>query len=235
MLPQGCTDIHGHGRCQHTTGSRLVTSTPRDAPPGGRESGRRGDQRLATIGGDPSPRLVRRPRAEQVGVELELATADAILFVRVAGTLSSMQSIRDALLDVLCQGTWEQIADDHRRVQLVWREDLGPRSGKPRYVKKVLAELGDAEVIALAQRCVEAFSERAGITVQNALWDHEAGGRLEISVITRRKLCAWFEGKRLHPEEGATMFLARFAIAARGIPNIDYDEGGRLFAHPPHV
>ncbi|HUQ03705.1 MAG TPA: hypothetical protein VM261_14510, partial [Kofleriaceae bacterium] len=71
------------------------------------------------------------------------------------------------LVSVLSVGTWAEIKADHHRVQLDWREDLNPGSGKPKYVREVLEALDDATIVALAHRCVGEFPERAAITLQN--------------------------------------------------------------------
>jgi hypothetical protein len=49
-----------------------------------------------------------------------------------------VQQLREALVPLLSEGTWNQIEDNHRKVGLTWRPDLEPGSGKPKYVKRVL-------------------------------------------------------------------------------------------------
>jgi very-short-patch-repair endonuclease len=136
--------------------------------------------------------------------------------------------IREALVPVLTVGSWDAIEEDHARVKLPWREDLKPGWGKPKYVKAVLVKIDDATLLDVARRCIDAFPDRAAITVQNALWNHEAGGKISLTVITRRALAAWLDGRRLDPGEDPTTFIGRFGIAALQPFDVSYGASGRL-------
>jgi hypothetical protein len=122
--------------------------------------------------------------------------------------------IREALINVLSQGNWDQIEVDHTRVELAWRPDLKPGWGKPQYVGRVLAEVNDDYVVELARRCLQAFPDRAHPTLQDALWTLEAGGERRLSDLTRRALVDSMDGHRIHPELAPTQFLNKFARAS---------------------
>lgn len=77
--------------------------------------------------------------------------------------------LRGALVTALTEGSWSQIADDHGRVGLAWRDDLKPGWGKPKYVERVLEDLPDQEVIALGRRTAERFSRPTSATLNDAL------------------------------------------------------------------
>jgi hypothetical protein len=62
-----------------------------------------------------------------------------------------VRALRAALAATLEVGSWKQIKDDHQKVGLPWRADLEPGNGKWKYVARVLEELPDAEVIAVAR------------------------------------------------------------------------------------
>lgn len=63
--------------------------------------------------------------------------------------------LRAALVPPLIDGRWSQIEENHRRLGLSWRPDFAPGWGKPKYVERVLEELGEEDVVALARRGLE--------------------------------------------------------------------------------
>jgi very-short-patch-repair endonuclease len=122
-----------------------------------------------------------------------------------------LERIREALADVLAEGTWNEIEQNHRRVSLPWRPDLEPGSGKPKYLQKVLFELSDDDLVGLAQRCLETFPEQSGHRLQDALWWFEAEGVARLSGVTRQALAKAVDGRRLHPELAPYEVMGRFS------------------------
>lgn len=122
-----------------------------------------------------------------------------------------VRRLREALLAVLTEGGWKQIEDDHRKVELPWRLELGPGSGKPRYVGRVLDELHDEEVIAVARRALDRLTDRPLLDVEDALFWIDADGVAGISEVTRIALANALDGRRLHPSENPVDVLGRFA------------------------
>jgi very-short-patch-repair endonuclease len=144
-------------------------------------------------------------------------------------TLDLVQPIRTALIDVLSQGTWCDIQADHERVALAWRDDLSPGSGKPKYVGRVLAQVGDDDVVALARRCLHTLPDRSEPVVQDALWAYEADGVQRLSAITRRAIVDDLKGRRMHADHTPTEFLSRFARPhGHGVAAFEYVEDGSL-------
>ena len=140
-----------------------------------------------------------------------------------------LHTVREALVDVLSQGNWEEIEDDHTRAGLGWRDDLSPGWGKPKYVRKVLADVDDVEVVALADRCLRLFPERAKPTLEDALWHQQAGGVLQLSAITRRAIVDDLDGLHLHPDERPVDFLHRHARpSGYGVADFRYLADGTL-------
>lgn len=133
-----------------------------------------------------------------------------------------LHAVREALVEVLSQGTWEDIQHDHTRAGLGWRDDLSPGWGKPKYVKSVLADVDDAEVVALANRCLYLFPERANPILEDALWHQQSGGVIQLSAITRRAIVDDLDGLRLHPDEGPVDFLHQYAGTAGGLGIADF-------------
>ena len=143
--------------------------------------------------------------------------------------------LREVLVAALSQGTWTEIKADHARVKLGWREDLEPGWGKPKYVRAVLAELDDSEVVALGDRCLRAFPGRTAIRLQDALWWIECRGVSRVTPITRRALADAMDGHRLHPDLSPGEFLAQHAAPIGswgGVPEAGYAADGTL-TRPP--
>jgi very-short-patch-repair endonuclease len=139
-----------------------------------------------------------------------------------------VQRLRGALLPVLTEGSWNSIEDDHRKVGLPWRLELKPGWGKPKYVERVLEDLPDDEVIALARRARERLSDRSLLDVEDALLWIEVNGVKAVSDVTRQLLANELDGLRLHPNEGPRDVLGRFARAETGSPSFEYDQNGVL-------
>ncbi len=114
-----------------------------------------------------------------------------------------LEHLRSALVDLLSQGTWQDIQQDHDRIGLAWREDFEPGWGKPKYVDRVLRDLSDDEVLAVAEHSLSTFDNRSLISVQDAVWSLEARGERALSPITRTAFAAALDGHRLHPREDA--------------------------------
>lgn len=138
--------------------------------------------------------------------------------------------LRSAVVDILSQGTWEAIRADHGRVQLGWREDLGPGWGKGKYVKAVVETLGEDELVALGERCRDAFPERA-LALQNALWWLDAKGVATVTEVTRLALADAFDGRVLHPREALGEWLQQFG-GGLNVPSVGYTAEGQLWAEP---
>lgn len=137
--------------------------------------------------------------------------------------------LRAALVPVLTEGNWNQIEDDHRRVGLPWREDLKPRWGKPKYVERVLDDVQDDEVIALARRALEQFPERCAFDVEDALLWIDSDGIQRITEVTRLSISNTLEGRRLHPRESPSEVLDRFARSSSWY-RFEYSVDGALLA-----
>jgi hypothetical protein len=143
-----------------------------------------------------------------------------------------MGAVRAALVDLLTQGPWDAIESDHGRVGLAWRPDLQPGWGKPKYVKAVLSELGDADVVALARRCMDVLTDRSRAALQDALWWLDAGGVAVVSEITRRTIAHELEGRVMTRDEDPAAFLSRVADRSRGwtsLPTLTYGDDGLLY------
>jgi very-short-patch-repair endonuclease len=146
-----------------------------------------------------------------------------------------LRRLRESLTPVLVTGSWQDIRAAHDRVGLTWREDLNPGFGKPRYVERVLAEIPDDEIAALARRCLDAFPGLAEPTVQDALWWYEAEGERRVSVITRRAIVDAFDGHALHADHDPAALLHRFARpVGEGIATYVYLTDGRLGRREDH-
>ncbi len=121
------------------------------------------------------------------------------------------ERLRDALVEMLSVGTWDEIQQDHERVGLSWREDLEPGWGKPKYVGRVLRDLADSDVLAIARRALDVLGDRSLIRLQDAVWWVEAEGRSSLSTVTRRKVATILDGHRFDPRLDAEAFLSGFA------------------------
>lgn len=146
-----------------------------------------------------------------------------------------VQQLRGLLVPVLIEGSWDQIERDHRKVGLTWREDLEPGYGKPRYVARVLEELADDDVVALARRTLDCFPERSVPELENALWWFDAKGVAEVTEVTRMALARALVGRRLHPGEGPNELLGRFASAKGVVPRFEYTRGNDLVETGPAI
>lgn len=138
------------------------------------------------------------------------------------------KNISNALIELLTEGSWEQIAQTHQDVGLDWRDDLKPGWGKPKYVERVLRELAPAEILVLAQRCLKYFPEHNTKDLQDALWHHEANDTLKLSIITRQKLADELDGKRLDPQNLPDHFLLQFSKQSKQLGYIEYDDSNNL-------
>lgn len=128
--------------------------------------------------------------------------------------MATLEVLRESLVPLLSEGTWSVISETHKKVELGWREDLNPGSGKPRYTRAVLVDLDDQEIMALAKRCIERLSKEATVGLQNTLWAYEAKGSIAISEITRISLAKMLDGHVMHPraKDDPHAFLKRFAV-----------------------
>lgn len=137
------------------------------------------------------------------------------------------QNLRAALVHPLSNGSWKAIEDDHHKVDLVWRADLEPGWGKPRYVERVLNDLPDDDVVALGQRVLERLADRPLLAVEDALMWIAASGVAKVSEITRLALASALDGQRIHPVEAPNVVLGRFALASSpAAPSFEYGDAG---------
>lgn len=140
-------------------------------------------------------------------------------------------SLREALVELLSDGTWEGIQRDHRQVGLPWRTDLNPGSGKSRYARAVLDGLSAEDVLALGRRSAEAFKDRPCSAVQNALWWIEARGTALLTEVTRRAIAASLDGRAMTPGSNPGELLK--AVASwpqhRSAPMFTYRDDGGLY------
>lgn len=139
-----------------------------------------------------------------------------------------VHGLREVLVPVLTEGSWQQIEDDHRRVALAWRNDLEPGWGKPKYVKRVLEDLPDEEVVAVARRALDRFPERCLFAVEDALLWIDSNGIARISEVTRLHLARALEGRRLHPSESPSNVLGKFARVRDGL-RFESAEDGNIY------
>lgn len=147
-------------------------------------------------------------------------------------TTNHLESLKSSLVDVLTVGSWKNIEIDHEKVQLVWRPELSPGFGKPKYVEAVLRGLAESEIIALARRCLTTFPDRSAFGVEDALWWIEAGGQSSLSEVTRLGIADGLDGRRMHPQQDPCSFLGGFARhlgSGFGPPTVGYARDGRLF------
>lgn len=147
--------------------------------------------------------------------------------------MSLAENVRTALIPLLSCGSWSEIELLHQKVQLGWRQDLEPGWGKPRYVERVLAELGDDEVIDLARRCVGFFPTGETLALQDSIWWFEADGRAEVSELTRLTLADSLDGRVMHARDNPNDFVSKYASPASGgtgSVRAEYGSDGRLYA-----
>lgn len=140
-------------------------------------------------------------------------------------------SLREAIVDLLSHGTWEDIERDHRRVGLSWRADLNPGWGKLKYVRRVLDDLSPEEVVALARRCTAVLTDRPRFAVENALWWIEARGTVLLTELTRRGIAGSLDGHAIIHGLDPGEFLKSFAEwpEYKPAPNVAYGDDGRLY------
>jgi hypothetical protein len=144
-----------------------------------------------------------------------------------------VQGLRAALEGVLACGTWKEIEDTFRRVDLQWRPDLNPGSGKPSYAERVLRELNEPELVTLAKRVIDRTEPGGTVrSVEDALWWIEDGITQRISEVTRGYLADAFDEHVLSPHETFDAFVKRLSgIAAQGSAfsgRFTYNEDRRL-------
>jgi hypothetical protein len=146
------------------------------------------------------------------------------------------ERLRDALVEVLSVGTWDEIRRDHERVDLTWREDLEPGWGKPKYVDRVLRDLADSDVLSIARRALDVLGDRSLIPLQDAVWWVEAEGVSSLSTVTRRAVATILDGHRLHPRLDAEAFVSRLAQRdPQCSPTFTYGDGNQLMAEDSGV
>ncbi|MBE7451453.1 MAG: hypothetical protein HS111_21910 [Kofleriaceae bacterium] len=140
-----------------------------------------------------------------------------------------MQDLRRALVSMLSTGTWSDIKRTHARVNLEWREDLQPGSGKPAYATRVLDALDEPATLALATRCVKELADQGGIIeLQNALWHHESSGRIDLTPVTRQAFADLLDRRGLPGVQSVTAFLEQFATPQLLGAEATYDGKRRL-------
>jgi hypothetical protein len=147
------------------------------------------------------------------------------------GRSTLLGSVKDALVDLLTQGSWSTIKTDHARVGLAWRPELGTGWGKPKYVRAVLDALSDADISALAARSMEKLTDRRRTALQDALWWLEANGHAEVTEITRRRLARELDGRVMVRDQSPWAFMARCAEAPDewSAPSLAYGTDGYLY------
>ena len=140
-------------------------------------------------------------------------------------------ALRDALVALLSQGTWKTIEADHRRVGLGWRPELEPGFGKPKYVRGVLADIAEDDLVALGRRCLDLITERSRAAVQDAIWWLDANGIASVSEITRRAIARMLEGHIMVMDESPGSFIAKCAGVSPSwtAPAVAYGDDGGLY------
>lgn len=185
-----------------------------------------------------SPLCSFRATVTRGRVILDGAQREVVVLRSFSGTTPNsglVQQLRDALVLRLSQGTWKEIEEDHAKVELSWRLDLGPGSGKPKYVERVLNELPDHDIIALGRRTLARLHGPYLLDVEDALYWLDANGVAHISEVTRIALARAFDGWRLHPTEGPRDFLSRFASGSTDMSRFEYASSGELVEMYPDI
>lgn len=141
----------------------------------------------------------------------------------MARTEELYAALKSTLVNVLTVGTWDRIANDHRRVGLEWRPEYEPGWGKPKYVIRVLDDLDRPGLVALGQRCLDVLTDRPRAALQDAMWWIETEGTAAVSEITRREIARALDGRLMNPEEGPHEFIAR--ITGRSVELHEYHDG----------
>ncbi|MFP2904088.1 hypothetical protein ACLESD_03240 [Pyxidicoccus sp. 3LFB2] len=131
--------------------------------------------------------------------------------------MSPIEELRTAIASILEEGSWAVIEQRFATVGLAWREDLKPGWGKSKYIQPVLRDLQDNELIDLGKRCVTNLPPDGRTRrIEDMIWWIEAGGRQEISEVTRLNLAQAFDGKILSPLHDTSSFLERFGFDPAG-------------------
>lgn len=143
-----------------------------------------------------------------------------------------IHDLRHTIALLLQEGSWEAIEERFATVNLAWRKDLEPGYGKPKFVGKVLKELKDHELIALANRChTNLPADGRTRRIEDLLWWIEAGDRQEISDVTRLSLTNAFDGKILNPHQDLSSLLGSIGFNPEGsiLERYHYDSAGNLY------
>ncbi|HWO17276.1 MAG TPA: hypothetical protein VNO30_00810 [Kofleriaceae bacterium] len=113
---------------------------------------------------------------------------------------------------MLARGTWKIIQNTFLRVDLQWREDLSPGCGKDSYADRVLRDMEEPALLALAKRVIERTEADAAVrSIEDALWWIEDGVTQRISEVTRGELADAFDGRVLSPREPFDSFIKRLS------------------------
>ena len=146
--------------------------------------------------------------------------------------MNYVEVVKKELVGILSSvGTWDDIENAFKRVDLGWRPDLAPGFGKPKYVKRVLDQVSDEDLVDLGWRCVNAFDTSNPLKVrplEDALYWIEARGVCQLTRLTRNNLADTFDGKELSPRETLATTMSRFRGENAYTP-YEYGEGGRVF------
>lgn len=155
----------------------------------------------------------------------------------MVGTLELIGAVREALVGLLSQGSWDSIKADHQRVGLDWKPELNPGWGKPKYVRSVISGLAECELVGLAHRCMEQLTDRNRTSLQDALWWLAANGVAQITEITRRAIAKALDGRTMRCDEEPATFAARCSGVSRNwdSPSYAYDERGELCKREPDL
>jgi hypothetical protein len=144
-----------------------------------------------------------------------------------------IEGLRAALVNVLSRGSWKIIENTFLRLDLQWREDLSPGWGKDNYADRVLRDIKEPELLALAKRVIERTEADAIVrSVEDALWWLEDGVTQRVSEVTRGELADAFDGRVLSQREPFDSFIKRLS----GLAALDsafsncfvYNTDGRL-------
>src|SRR5262245_60321612 len=121
-----------------------------------------------------------------------------------------IEGLRAALVNVLARGSWMIIENTFRRLDFQWREDLSPGWGKDSYVERVLHEVKEPELLALAKRVIERTEADAVVrSVEDALWWIEDGITQRISEVTRREAHSLRPLPSEHQKRGLSCYSVR--------------------------
>jgi len=127
-----------------------------------------------------------------------------------------VQRLREVLVPLLSDRSWDRMKTLHAQLGLAWRSDLPSDGGKQGYVARVLADLSKPELLGIGHRMVEQLSERSARDIEDALLWIEAEGVAHVSEVTRIALAKALNARQLHPHEAPDELLGRFARRALG-------------------